>query len=44
MVNIVQSGHHNPLRQPTSQRGLGTSGGAMNAAFVALAIGTLLVA
>ena len=44
VVNVVQAGHHNPLTQPASQLALGTAGWAMNIGFVALAIGTLLVA
>lgn len=43
-VNVVQAGHHDPLRQPASQLALGTAGWAMDVGFVALALGTIAVA
>lgn len=43
-LNIIQAGHHDPLRQPASQLALGPDGWIMNVAFCALAVGTLLVA
>lgn len=44
VVNIVQGGQHNPLTQPASQLALGTAGWAMDAGFLGLAAGTLLIA
>lgn len=44
VLNIIQVGHHDPLRRPASQLALGTDGWMMNVAFCALAVGTLVVA